>query len=121
MPTIVHSRLTAVLHQIMEDRGMTSRREMGRAAGVSQGTIENIMHGRIPKATTLVTMERELGLRRSELLIAAGYVSEPTELRPKVQKVLSIIESLTPDKLEDALRYAVYLLQQQREEKTRRH
>lgn len=99
------TRLSAVLHQIMEDRGIVSQRELARLSGVSHKVINMIAHGHIPMASTLHSIEQGLGLKRNDLLIAAGYIEEPTAIRPQISRIVSILESLSLEDVQDVVDY----------------
>lgn len=105
MPQEVQTRLAAVLHQIMEDRGIVSQRELARVCGVSHKVINMIAHGHIPMASTLHIIEQALGLKRNDLLIAAGYIDEPTTIRPQISRIVSILESLSLEDVQDVVEY----------------
>ena len=100
------NKLADVLHTIMEDRGIVSQREMARVCGVSHKVINMIVHdNHIPMASTLRRIETGLGLKRNELLIAAGYIDAPTPNAPQIDRIVSILENLEWEDVQEVIQY----------------
>jgi len=89
------------LHAELDKRGW-SYREAARKAGLSHGSLSQVVNGRRPGLTVCLALSKTFDYPLGQVLWLAGYIEQPQNRDPLIDELVHVAHPLSP-KLKRAL------------------